>query len=82
MLVFRNICRMIKSYRSKRRKIQEEINLYETNIFKNDDVQSKDNHEFNINSTDHTTQLQTHTQTIQCDLTESLINDELLGWCL
>lgn len=79
MLVFRNNCRMIKSYRSKRRKIQEEINLYETNIFENNDVQSKDNHEININSTDHTTQLQP--QTRHCDLSESL-NDELLGWCL
>lgn len=27
---------MIKSYRSKRRKIQEEINLYESNLFNND----------------------------------------------
>lgn len=26
---------MIKSYRSKRRKIQEEINLYESNLFNN-----------------------------------------------
>ncbi|KAL5246238.1 hypothetical protein ACI65C_013646 [Semiaphis heraclei] len=28
--------KMIKSYRSKRRKIQEEINLYESNLFNND----------------------------------------------